>query len=209
MGEINAVITSPPYSGSITGSDPNPDRRAQRMLAAGYDPKTLLGGERESRVAIIEWRYAKREDKANIGNLAHGEIDAVITSPPYSEGIGHVAGTNASHEYEERLEMQQKYTDQMVSEGNIANLKHGEVDAVITSPPYEDSVSDNKEGPGAGANKKIYGRWKEGTAQKNSYIKHGEPCKVDAVITSPLMTRGQVMVKEKTFTFKTRKTVSA
>ncbi len=190
MGEISAVITSPPYSGSITGSDPNPDRRAQRMLAAGYDPKTLLGGERESRVAIIEWRYAKREDKANIGNLAHGKIDAVITSPPYSEGIGHVAGENASHDYEARLEMQQKYTDQMVSEGNIATLKHGEVDAVIMSPTYEASVSDNKEGPGGGANKEIYGRWKEGTAQKNSYIQHGEPCKVDAVITSPPYDEG-------------------
>jgi len=68
------------------------------------------------------------------------KVDVIVTSPPYSEGIGHPAGENASPEHKERLDMQRKYTEQMTSEGNIGNLKHGEVDVVITSPPYEQSM---------------------------------------------------------------------
>jgi DNA modification methylase len=65
-------------------------------------------------------------------------------------------------------------------------LKHyNEVDAVITSPPYESAVSNNKEGPLAGGDEERFGRWKKGTAKKQSYTQHEEPCKIDAVITSP------------------------
>jgi tRNA G10 N-methylase Trm11 len=84
------------------------------------------------------------ESPDNIGNLPMGEIAAIITSPPYSEGIGHGhAGENASHEYEARLQMQERYASAFESEGNIGVLKHGEVDAVITSPPYEKTIKDH------------------------------------------------------------------
>jgi hypothetical protein len=71
-----------------------------------------------------------------------------------------------------------------------AVLKHyGQADAVIVSPPYGDAVSDDKEGPLAGADIRRYGRWREGTARKHSYTQHLTPVKpdmnVDAVITSP------------------------
>lgn len=83
--------------------------------------------------------YSKNPE--NIGNLP---IDAIITSPPYSEGIGHGhAGENASHEHGARLKMQERYASAFESKGNIGNLKHGEVDAVITSPPYEKTVKDH------------------------------------------------------------------
>jgi DNA modification methylase len=62
----------------------------------------------------------------NIGNLSHGKIDAVITSPPYSEGIGHnaVGKGRASKEHPDRLKLSKKYTQSMVSKGNIADLSH-------------------------------------------------------------------------------------
>jgi len=60
-----------------------------------------------------------------------------VFSPPYSEGIGHDSGDRASTKFKERLEMQQRYTRSMKSEGNIGNLKYGKgVDAIVTSPPY-------------------------------------------------------------------------
>jgi len=68
---------------------------------------------------------------------------------------------------------------------NIGNLPLGNVNTIITSPPYESSVSDGKEGPLVGADEQKYGRWKKGTAKKHSYTQEGEPCKVDSVITSP------------------------
>jgi tRNA G10 N-methylase Trm11 len=69
-------------------------------------------------------------------------------------------------------------------------LKHfGQADTVIVSPPYGDAVSDDKEGPLAGADIRRYGRWREGTARRHSYTQHLTPVKpdmnVDAVITSP------------------------
>jgi len=61
-----------------------------------------------------------------------------------------------------------------------------QADTIITSPPYGDTISDDKEGPLAGANEKKYGRWRKGTARKHSYTQLGEPCKtIDAIITSP------------------------
>ena len=115
MGEITAIITSPPYGKDVV-------------------PHTSL------RPGDIQEVRGYSDNPKNIGNLP---IDAIITSPPYSEGIGHKAGENASHEHEARLVMQEKYTNQMVSEGNIATLKLGEIDAVITSPPYEKTVKDH------------------------------------------------------------------
>lgn len=94
-GNIDTVVTSLPYSGSITGTQPEIERRAERMRKAGYDPKTVLGGY--ARVAQIEWRYAERENKGNIGNLPHGEVAAVITSPPYADMAKSKEGAISPH----------------------------------------------------------------------------------------------------------------
>ncbi|RKY46405.1 MAG: hypothetical protein DRP88_06460, partial [Candidatus Neomarinimicrobiota bacterium] len=82
------------------------------------------------------------------------EVDSIVTSPPYSEGIGHDSGDNASEKFKERLDMQRRYTRQMTSEGNIAKLKHGKISAIITSPPY----ADTKKG-GEADEEKMAERW--------------------------------------------------
>ena len=62
--EANTIITSPPYSRSISFKAGGPTKVKRVGISTitarnyGYDPK-------------------------NIGNLPHGEIDAIITSPPY------------------------------------------------------------------------------------------------------------------------------
>jgi len=116
MGEITVIITSPPYGKDVV-------------------PHTSL------RPGDVQEVRGYSENPENIGNLP---IDAIITSPPYSEGIGHGhAGTNANHDYEARLKMQERYASAFESDGNIGNLKHGEVSAIITSPPYEKTVKDH------------------------------------------------------------------
>jgi len=92
-------------------------------------------------------------DARQLSKILNG-VDSIITSPPYSEGIGHDSGDNASEEFKERLEMQRRYTRQMTSEGNIAKLKHGSIDTVITSPPY----ADTKKG-GEADEEKMAERW--------------------------------------------------
>jgi DNA modification methylase len=201
----DAIVTSPPYAQSASGND-----RKEFWERLAKDPTSCRYG-RELHPHTAE-AYGLTKD--NIGNLPMGEISAVITSHPYSETFSKHAGGSMGVAFKKNaclgvsLHETKQYSD---NEGNIGNLSHGDIDtvitspdgelnndpsnigklsqlgdidAIITSPPYEAAISGNKEGPCAGANEEIYGRWKEGTAQKNSYIQHGEPCKVDAVITS-------------------------
>jgi len=129
----------------------------------------------------------------NIGNLPHGEISTIITSPPYSEGIGHDSGDNASEQFKERLEMQRKYTRQMISKGNIGNLSHGNVDTIITSPPYAidpKNVCHTKEGKTLEGYDKKRGfkptaHPRIGYSPNEQNIGNLPLGEVDAVITSP------------------------
>jgi DNA modification methylase len=253
LGNVDTIITSPPYVESVNAPN-DPEKRAQRMLQAGLDPKKIVGGK--ARCGEMNWQYG--QSKGQIGNLPMGEISTIITSPPYSECPGSVyeglggrieglfkEGKITKEQYE-HFKGRKAYFEEAAkpypqSNRQIANLPLGEistiitsppygeaqegsgiakrgyqsskhsptdlvgkrsympdkfespenisklpyVDAVITSPPYETSVSDNKESPLVGADENKYGRWKKGTAKKHSYTQHGEPCKVDIVITSP------------------------
>jgi predicted RNA methylase len=129
-GIADICITSPPYAETaLSGSDP--ERRAERLVRSGYDPRDFLGGRARNAVLkhydepTVEGRGSSGPGE-NIGRLPLGPVDAIITSPPYSEGIGHDPGDNASNEYAWRLEFQKRYTRQMVSDGNIAKLRLGD-----------------------------------------------------------------------------------
>lgn len=136
------------------------------------------------------------------------EVDGIVTSPPYSEGIGHDSGDNASEKFKERLDMQRRYTRQMTSEGNIAKLKHGEISAIITSPPYADTkkggeadeekmaerwdkVAEDKGWNTWGKTWKTEGRKRALKSLGSGYSESGENIgnlpvgDIDAVITSP------------------------
>lgn len=56
------------------------------------------------------------------------------------------------------------------------------VDSIVTSPPYEASVGDHKEGPNAGGNEERYGRWVKGTAEEHGGYTR---LQVDSILTSP------------------------
>ena len=77
-----------------------------------------------------------------------------------------------------------------ILQGDARKLPGVLADVVISSPPYEATVSDNKEGPGAGGNEKNYGRWAKGTAKKISYSQD-ESCKADVIMTSPPYAEAQ------------------
>lgn len=139
LANADVVLTSPPYVETKTFHDVD----FMRRIAKDQSEKLRRGevkGHYYSKEArsneLDKVAEGKIQNPNNIAVLPHGKIDAVVTSPPYSEGIGHAPGDNASDEYNERLKMQKKYTHQMTSEGNIGALKHGNVDAIVTSPPY-------------------------------------------------------------------------
>jgi DNA modification methylase len=125
----DVCVTSPPYAETeLSGG--NAERRLERLVKAGYDPRDFLGGR--ARNAVLKHydeptgeEHVTAGSGENIGALPLGPVDVVITSPPYSEGIGHDPGDNASDAYAWRLELQKKYTRQMLTQGNIAKLRLG------------------------------------------------------------------------------------
>ena len=131
------------------------------------------------------------EANGQIGNLPYGDIASIITSPPYAEAQegGGIAKYGYQGTKDSPTELVRKYSympkNTGNTEGQISRLPYGSIDSVITSPPYEGSVSDNKESPLAGGNEAKYGRWKDGTAKKISYTQHSEPSKIDSIVTSP------------------------
>lgn len=114
-GNIDTVIFSPPYSGSVSGTN-NPERRRERLIEKGYNPDDFLGGN--ARCSNMEWRYS--HNKENIGNLYHGSIDAIITSPPYEEAMGK---KHHSPRADKIIEEKRAFCVYSENPENIGNLK--------------------------------------------------------------------------------------
>jgi len=133
LGEVDAVLTSPPYADGSKG-------RTRELFwdRLAKDPTSNRFG-RKSHPHVGE---GYSEEKENIGNLPHeGNVSAIITSPPYSEGLGHGRGRSKKLQEEKRLHLHGAGSYSEESEENIGEIRtHGAVDAVITSPPYEGSL---------------------------------------------------------------------
>lgn len=146
---VDAVVTSPPYSDMKKGKF-DPEDWANRMEKFGSTPESRRERHTPGRLKgaqSMSEGYSKSPD--NIGNLPMGEIDVVITSPPYST----TKGTGLTERGRQILEQnfERKYSDKSCanalpysnSEGNIGNLPNGDIDAIITSPPYEKTIKDH------------------------------------------------------------------
>ncbi|MEM1532431.1 MAG: DNA methyltransferase [Nitrososphaerota archaeon] len=126
-GSIDAIITSPPFGDTnLSGGDP--ERRRQRLIEAGHDPRDFLGGRARNAV-LKHYGEGSGSSTMNIGRLPLGNVDAIITSPPYKgslEGTSrHTRGGIASRD--PALARTGTYAivdgDGQLSPENIGNLK--------------------------------------------------------------------------------------
>ena len=127
VGEVCGVVTSPPYA-----TDRVHDRN-------GIDRDKVQGrkGGPNSQVAALG--YGSTEGQ--IGGLREGNLDAVVTSPPFTIDQPCASQTRAKKDYHAFTRGDGTKRDKnMQSEGNIAGLPHGKLDAVVTSPPYAESI---------------------------------------------------------------------
>jgi DNA modification methylase len=155
---VDAVITSPPYVDGFRHNPQNAERRIQKLIEV--EKRAVEKGQKwaVSSEEVIRRRYAQQDlgygrSKGNIGNLPLGNVDAVITSPPYEGSLEgttrHTRGGIASRD--PALAQTGSYATVMSfgvpvgyspNKDNIGNLKSEDeeyealVDAVITSPPY-------------------------------------------------------------------------
>lgn len=132
-GKIDAVITSPPYaqvlSNKAGGKEPDLESLRKILEERGYSPKqiekVLSGKSTTTSVTIGDRGY---------------DVDAVITSPPYSEALSTKAGGGSKDVLEGKGIRGRGKKDIPVpysgSKDNVGNLPHGSIDAIVTSPPY-------------------------------------------------------------------------
>ena len=129
--QSDVVITSPPYAESQ------------------IPPHTAEG---EARRLQIAKERGVSPDK--VSYLDYTKVDKIITSPPYAgSGFGKsntqsgnvvnrnqqvVSRNRPSNIAQGQKARQQKYADQI--EDNIGNLPYGNIDSIITSPPYEGTL---------------------------------------------------------------------
>jgi len=162
LRKADIIVTSPPYSTALKGggiaikghfNDPKLANRSYQPKTHGKNPK-------------------------NIGNLPHGKIDTIVTSPPFGESNQHRGGT----QNKERMMKGGRPAPYSKSKKNIGNLPLGSIDTVITSPPYERSETIHKHqgqtpeyfnkvgGIGHFSKEKIESEENIGTLKKETYL---------------------------------------
>jgi len=120
---VDSCIFSPPYAETNTNI-----KNAEKFVEKTYELKkqgklkSEMGGDFRKTLKE-EFRKHIPDNPSNIGNLRYGEIDAVISSPPYAlgEGIGHSS----------------KHRTKCSKEKYRSTTYTDKVDAVISSPPYD------------------------------------------------------------------------
>lgn len=199
--KMDAVVTSPPYSGAIS-----------RHAGGDKVREQFEGFIGESQIEARKYS----EDEANIGNLSeHGKVDAVVTSPPFGsttiakkfkspEELEEFAKKQYVFKHGRSLEATKRFIKKSwggypENPENIANLKHGQVDTVITSPPFAEDhhgggicrrIAEGKptEADLRGALRGGFIRCRQGPISSNpenidNIRKYGKS--VDAIVTSP------------------------
>jgi hypothetical protein len=153
-GIIDAVVSSPPFADTLKGdstqSETAAESRAKRRTNGGS-----LGQSQRTK------GYGSKGNLGNLrpGCLKPGEVSAVIGSPPFRGAhSGTTDKSSLKPPHDSKDNMQTGYGN---SHGNIAALKPGEVDAVVSSPPYEGSNTGQKPGTGEDVAKKRYERLKK------------------------------------------------
>jgi DNA modification methylase len=172
-GPVDAVLTSPPY---------NPGDKADGT-GAERDPR----GDRMRGCFRSSEAYGKTPGQ--IGRLAGGGVDAVLTSPPYSDGLGHGGGRPIHQPGRPGdVTLQGQKDGYGATAGQIGELTNGSIDAVITSPPYADTPltgERNFKSRFQPDEKSAAANAREGYGKTPGQISNLSGQFVDAVVTSP------------------------
>ena len=195
IGETDGMVSSPPYAQTAVeknskGVDLEKNFRTYKASGGGSD----FNGYKATQEKHSQG-YGSREGQ--IAALKEGSVQGVISSPPYaviSTGAGGLNTKPAKHAGQQSgrsAEAASQDTDQKYGQqaGQIAALKEGSVEAVVSSPPYADTPT--TAGNVGNATNKNWGTGKRIGSAAEEYgsapgqigaLKSGE---VSAVVTSP------------------------
>jgi hypothetical protein len=186
-GSVDAVVSSPPYA------------EAKAHPSLGHpEAGGLVGGDILGRATTGAQRGDERygETRGQLGALPPGEVDAVIGSPPYAEIASGAGGLNTKPATNGQQggrspssasqDTDQRYGD---SAGQLARLPAGDVDAVVSSPPFLDARSTQTDkGSIKGSTPTAHDPEAMGVSAGNlQAMRAGD---VDAIVSSPPFTQG-------------------
>lgn len=86
-GDVDAVVGSPPYAGSLKG-----DNSSTETASESRDKRQTPGGSLGQ-----SQRHQGYGGRENLGNMPEGDVDCILSSPPYEGAVGCGGGraTNA------------------------------------------------------------------------------------------------------------------
>jgi len=122
LGKADKIVTSPPYSESNITGRPN-------SYQGSHGP--------HSQVQLSDYRVSND----NIGNLPYGDIDKIVTSPPFAQTDP--TGGNFEYRRNGRDDRGKSLTEGVYapSAENLGNLPYGDISKIITSPPYANRLA--------------------------------------------------------------------
>jgi len=148
---VDVVLTSPPYSDSQIGGGEREKRvgRLEEALATGekISDRSLRWLNNQKKGVKERTQFDKEkgysENPKNIGNLPHGKIDSIITSPPYGSDNANLQGRRDESAKSVLASTGVRSVD--LDPENLGNLEYGDIDAVVMSPPYESAIRTGRE----------------------------------------------------------------
>ena len=164
---LSAIVSSPPYAGispEKSGKGVNIEKQWETYRESG-------GGMSLEKFRAQQLRHSEGygESSGQIGHLKSGSVDAVITSPPFTQGYQSGGGINKKGYGPEGADKVGDRTYQARggdrSPENVERLKEGTaLDAIATSPPYlggghhpDQTGAWNTNGRGQGGGKELAG----------------------------------------------------
>lgn len=130
--KVDKIVSSPPYS-----------QKNEPFASKSYLKIRKEKGRDTSQPSQNYIPYS--QDPSNIGNLAHGNVNKIITSAPFGQaqsggGIAKKGYTGDKHSPTDLIG-KRSYMPENTGQDkkNISNLPY--IDKVISSPPYEGTVS--------------------------------------------------------------------
>ena len=155
--EAGAVVSSPPYAGSLT-DDTRPGGGID--LSKVKDPKSAKGQHFQGNTAVSYGRTP-----GQLGAMPEGDYSGVVSSPPYAGSVNaNDAANDAAARKERKREagipetawhdggpnsQQNRPVLYGNTDGQLGAMKEGDIDAAVSSPPYAATVDGSGEGPGA------------------------------------------------------------
>jgi len=153
--QVDGSISSPPFMDG-TAHDPRPNKTTEAYLAK-YGSKNLHG------------EYGTSGNQ--LGNLPPGDLDSIVSSPPYIDtdvggrgGEGSMAVGDATRRARIKAGNSSENAAKAIGvgygteDGQLGSLPAGNFDSLISSPPYANTLDSEKSGVDPGKFKDPYGK---------------------------------------------------